>query len=221
MSNRFGLRAFLLTLLQNAFAWFVQNKVSKGHLEVERKFSISAEEAEKLPLRLRELEFRPAGSVTMTDTFIPPRQKGEMLRVRDELTADSVRSVFTLKAWVKTADGGKERQESECEVSPLVRTLTIMLGRFASGRELLSFSKERALFEGNLHGRDVVASIDRVSGLGEFSGYFMEVECIVPLGQDPSAARADIFSFVEKLFGNPREDVKRSYMEMLELSKKR
>src|SRR5579883_3520087 len=118
MSNKFGLRALMLTLLQNAFAWFVKNKVSKGHLEVERKFSISAMEAESLPLRLREFQFRPAGSITMTDTFLPPRQKGEMLRVRDEVTADSARSVFTLKAWVKTSDGGKERQESECEVSP-------------------------------------------------------------------------------------------------------
>lgn len=219
MSNRFGFKALLLTLLQKTFVWFVQSKVSKGHLEVERKFSISAQEAESLPLRLRELEFRPAGSITMTDTFLPPRQKGEMMRVRDEVTAASARSVFTLKAWVKTADGGKERQESECEVSPLVRTLTIMLGRFASNRDLLSFSKDRALFEGNLHGRDVVACIDRVNGLGQFSGYFMEVECIVPLGQDPSAARADIFSFVEKLLGAPREDVKRSYLEMLELSR--
>lgn len=219
MSKRSGFRALLLLCLQNAFAWFVQKTANKGHLEVERKFSISAQEAESLPLRLREFEFRPSGSVTMSDTFLPPKAKGEMMRVRDEMTAGSARSVFTLKSWVATKGGGKERQESECEVSPLVRTLAIVIARFAGGRELLTFSKERALFEGTLGTREVVVSIDRVSGLGQYSGHFLEVECIVPLGEDPTEARSEIFNFVETLFGSPREDVKRSYLEMLELSR--
>jgi len=209
----------MLVLLQNAFAWFVERKAHKGHLEVERKFSISMQEAESLPMRLREYEFRPAGSVVMTDTFLPPRQKGEMLRVRDEMIAGSVRSVFTMKSWVYGRDGNKERQESEAEVSSLVRTLAVIFGRFACGRDLLNFSKERALFDAKLNGKDVVVCLDRVNGLGKFSGHFMEVECIIPLGQDPTEARAEIFKFVETLFGSPREDIKRSYLEMLELSR--
>jgi predicted adenylyl cyclase CyaB len=219
MSKRFGLKSLLLLFLQNTFAWFVHRTARQGHLEVERKFSISPEEGESLPLRLRELEFKPVGSVVMTDTFIPPRQKGEMLRVRDELIANTVRSVFTLKTWVHGKDGNKERQESEAEVSSLVRTLVVIVARYFCDRELLNFSKERALFEGKINGREVVACIDRVSGLGKFSGYFLEVECIVPLGQDPSEARTEIFKFVETLFGSPREDIKRSYLEMLELSR--
>lgn len=219
MSKRFGFRALLLAFLQNAFAWFVQRKAQKGHLEVERKFSISKQEAESLPLRLRELDFSPTGTVTMTDTFLPPRQRGEMMRVRDEMTAGTAHSVFTLKSWVNVAGGGKERQESECLVSPLLRTLAIIIGRFASAGELLSFSKERALFGGRLNGREFITAIDRVTGLGQYSGYFLEVECIVGLDEDPAQVRADIYGLVELALGSPREDVKRSYLEMLELSR--
>lgn len=220
MSKSSGFRALLLIFLQNAFAWFVTKKAQKGHLEVERKFSLSAAEAEQLPLRLRELEFKPLASVTMSDTFLPPKHKGEMMRVRDEMEASSpTRSLFTLKSWVRTADGGRERQESECEVSPLLRTLAILLARFASRKELLNFSKERAVFEGILGGRTLNVSIDRVSGLGKYSGHFLEIESIVPHSEDPAQAKDEIYKFVETLFGAPREDIKRSYLEMLELSR--
>lgn len=209
----------LLWLLQNAFVWFVQQKVLKAHMEVERKFSISAEEAQMLPGRLQERSFKSAGTVIMTDTFLPPRRKGEMLRIRDEVTSDSARSVFTLKGWVHTADGGKERRESEAEVSSFTRTLAIVLGRFAGGKQLLSFSKERAHFEGKLDNRDFVACVDRVSGIGKYSGYYLEIESIVQMGEDPEQTRKEIFNFVENLFGTPRDNVKHSYMEMLELSR--
>jgi adenylate cyclase class IV len=143
-----------------------------------------------------------------------------MMRVRDEVTAGSAcRSVFTLKSWVHTADGGKERLESESVVSPLVRTMAIIIGRYATGRELLSFSKERTKYEGRLADREIEVALDRVSGLGKFSGYFLEVECVVPINEDPAGVRTEIFKFVETLFGKPREDVKNSYLEMLQLSK--
>lgn len=212
------MKSFLLRILQTVFAWFVSGAAAKGHLEVERKFSISKQEAESLPLRLRELDFKPAGSLRMTDTFIPSRQKGEMMRVRDELIGSSARSLLTLKSWVQV-NGGKERHECECKVSSLARTLLIVLARFASGKELLGFSKERALFEGVLNGRQYLVCLDRVSGLGEYSGHFLEVESTLPLGEDSSAVKSEIFKLAETLFGTPREDVKRSYLEMLEASR--
>jgi adenylate cyclase class IV len=212
-----GFRALLLRLLQNTFAWYVDGKVNRGHLEVERKFSISAEERESLPLRLRELDFKPAGSVIMTDTFLPRRARGEMLRIRDEMTGGTARSVFTFKTWVSTRDGGKERQEREAQVSPLIRTLTIMLARFICAGELLSFSKERLHFEGRLADRKAVVCLDRVSGLGKFSGFYLEVELIVPLGEDVDRTRLEIFTFVQTLLGAGRVDLKQSYLDMLEL----
>jgi predicted adenylyl cyclase CyaB len=217
--KKYGYKALLLVILQSAFASFVSRKVNKAHLEVERKFSITDRESESLPLQLRELGFKPAGSVVMTDTFLPARDQGEMMRIRDEVAGSRVRSVFTLKSWLHTADGGKERQESEAEVSQLLRTVAIILARYVCGKEVLSFSKERTHFEGHLNGSEFVACLDRVSGLGRFSGNFLEVETIVPLGADPGQARTEIFKLVEKLFGTPREDLKMSYLEMLKLSR--
>ena len=219
MNKGRGLRAIVLTVLRMVLCWFVQRSTQKGHLEVERKFKLALPELEQLPIRLRELGLKPSGSVTMTDTFIPPKRKGEMVRIRDEMTSGSARSIVTLKSWAYLPDGSKERLESEAIISPLVRTLAIIAGRYATARELLSFSKERALYEGSVGPRHMVVSIDRVSGLGQYSGHFMEVETIVPLGDDPSPARADIYNLAEKIFGTPREDVKNSYMEMLELSR--
>jgi adenylate cyclase class IV len=216
-----GLRALMLALLRTVLGWIVRRSAAKGHLEVERKFSLALSEVENLPIRLRELGLKPAGSVTMTDTFIPARKKGEMVRIRDEMTSGTARSLVTLKSWVYLPDGNKERLESEAVISPLFRTLAIVMARYASAKELLSFSKERALFEGTVGARHMVASLDRVSGLGQFSGHFLEVETIVPMGEDPTDARKEIFKFVETLFGKPREDVQRSYMEMLEISRQR
>lgn len=213
------MRKLLLHLIQTFFAWFVNRAAQKGHLEVERKFSISRQESESLPLRLRELDFEPCGSIRMTDTFLPARERGEMMRVRDELMGSSARSFFTLKSWVQVS-GGKERRECECEVSSFMRTIAIVLARFAAGaRELLGFSKERAIFEGVISDRKYLVCIDRVSGLGKYSGHFLEIESVVPLGEDPAAVRAEIYKLVEALLGAPREDVKRSYLEMLELSR--
>ncbi len=211
--------SIVLKALQTAFAWFVQSKAKKGHLEVERKFPISAQESESLPMKLRELGLKPDGSVHMTDTFIPSREAGEMMRVRDERGSAGVKCVFTLKSWVETASGGRERKESETEVGPLLRTIVVMLARSASPSELLSFSKERALFSGRHNEKDVVVSVDRVSGLGEFSGNFFEIECIVPLGEESSSAQSCIYDLVEKIFGCAKQDEKRSYLDMLKISK--
>ena len=212
-------KAFFLALLQNFFAWFVERKAIKGHLEVERKFSIAATEYESLPSRLTSFDFQAAGCVVMADTFLPARRQGEMLRIRVEETGGAVSSVFTLKSWVDTKGGGRERQEYEAGVSPLVRTLVVMLGRFACGGELLHFSKKRSLFDGKLDGYNVVVCLDQVGGLGRYSGHYMEIECIVPLGENPEQVRKQIFVFVEKLLGAAREDIKMSYREMLDSSR--
>lgn len=215
-----GLRTIGLDLLRQAFGAIVENKARKGHLEVERKFQISQEERNNLTIRLRELGFEPAGTAAMTDYFLPVKTKGEMMRIREESLSGSRHILFTHKSWHKTADGGKERLEAETEVSPLTKVFFLICGRLLHGQSLLSFSKERTLFQGNLNGKSVVISLDNVEGLAEYSGFYLEAEIIVPLAEDPSHARQQIFDFAEKLFGKPRENVKTSYFEMLELSLK-
>jgi predicted adenylyl cyclase CyaB len=217
MGVGFGLlHGLLVTLLQNAFGALVYRAANPAHFEVERKFHLKQHEVSTVTDRLREQGFSPAGVVIMTDTFIPPPAKGEMLRVRDERVMGQWKTVFTRKSWVTTSDGGKERRECERSVSPFLRAVVLLVARLICG-DLASFTKERKLFEGNAGEFNVVISVDQVSGLGQYSGNYLEVEVIVPLDEDTSKARDTIFAVAARLFGSERDDVRQSYQEMLRL----
>lgn len=204
-----------LRALRAAFANFVSNASDKGHFEVERKFALTQHEAVTIPARLQELGFTYSGTASMTDTFLPAAVAGEMMRVRQEKLGDEPRrTVLTFKKWVQTATG-KERQETERQVGNTVGAVWKLIGRMVAGGPLLSFSKQRKLFDGKFGESDVVISVDRVEGLGEFSGFYMEVEVIVPLDGDVVAYRDRIFSLVRDILGEQRDDVRRSYMDML------
>lgn len=210
------LRALLVSVLQNIFGALVYRAADPAHFEVERKFQLSQEEVPGLIDRLREQGFSPAGVVIMTDTFLPPPAKGEMLRVRDEKTLGVWRTVFTRKSWQNTPDGGRERHECEREATPLLRAVVLLAARMICG-DLPSFTKERRLYEGKVHNHDVVISVDQVSGLGKYSGHYLEVEVLVPIGGETSAARDTVYSVASRLFGQDRDDVRTSYQEMLSL----
>lgn len=210
------LRAVLLSFLRTLFGAIVYRGSEPAHFEVERKFQLAEGEANEVIERLREQGFSPAGVVVMTDTFIPPPAKGEMLRVRDETIGTSTRTVFTRKSWVNTPEGGKERRETERPVTPFLRTAMLLAARMICG-DLASFVKERRLYTGVSNGMDVVVSVDDVNGLGKYSGDYLEVEVIVPLGQDTAAARDVIFGVATRLFEGQRSEVGRSYQEMLSL----
>ncbi len=210
------LRTLLITLLQSVFGALVYRTAEPAHFEVERKFQLQQQEVAAIVDRLREQGFSPAGVVMMTDTFLPPPGKGEMLRVRDEKTLGVWRTLFTRKSWVNTPDGGRERRECEREVTPLLRAVVLLFARMICG-DLPSFTKERRLYEGTVGEHEVVISVDQVSGLGRYSGNYLEVEVIVPLGNDTASARDKIYSVAARIFGSDRDDVRQSYQEMLSL----
>src|SRR4030095_7504849 len=91
-------------------------------------------------------------------------------------------------------------------------------GRKVNGADLLFFGKRRRHFVGRLDNLDAVVSIDSVEGLGQYSGLYLEVEVLVPLGEDVNPARQVIVSLAADLLGEEREQVKQSYMDMLKLS---
>lgn len=205
--------------LRLAFSQFVRTDSDKGHLEVERKFQLTAEEAAALPARLAELEFIFTGTARMVDTFLPAAVNGEMLRVRRERIGDDPRKVIlTYKQWVDTSTG-RERKETEREVQGTVAAFWLVLGRLIAGERLSGFSKTRQLYSGSLGQAETVVCIDDVEGLGKFSGWYLEAEVIVPLNEDPSPYRAKIFELVAKVLRDDREDVKQSYMDMLSASR--
>ena len=209
-----GLRKLLLGCLRAAFDRFVKTTTSTDHLEIERKFAISEEETRRIPSLLTARAFSAAGRVFMTDFFLPTVD-GEMMRVRQERPEWSLpRVLFTRKQWVITAGGERERRECERQVRSAVAAIWLAVGRLIKGQPLLSFSKQRDLFTGTLADGEAVVSIDQVSGLGKYSGHYLEVEVLVPVAGDPTAARNAIADLVAKLLANP-EMVKRSYLDML------
>ncbi len=195
------------------------SKEVQSHLEVERKFRLSQDEFARLPERLEGLSFTSAGLVEMTDTFLPTQNAGDMMRIRRESQDDQpARTVLTVKSWIVTEDGGKERKETEREIGDSLAGLLLASGRWLKGSELLGFSKRRRLFEGRLAGLEAVVSLDSVDNLGTFSGVYLEVEILVPVGADVGPARNQIADFVSMLLGEAREPVSLSYMEMLKRS---
>ena len=204
-----------LRILRAAFSRYVRTSFDKGHLEVERKFALSAQEAVMVPERLLTLGFTYAGTALMTDTFLPGSAEGEMMRVRrEQIDEQPPKAILTFKKWVATASG-KERQETERQVPSTIASIWVLIGRLLNGTALLTFGKQRQLYDGKLGGSDAVVSIDDVAGLGSFSGFYLEVEVLVPLNGDSEKFKELIFDLVKQIFGESRQDVKKSYRDML------
>lgn len=209
---------FVHRVFHSLVARLARHSSPDGHLEVERKFRITDEEAASLPAQIAKLGFAPGDAVTMTDTFLPVEREGDMARIRDEKQGSCLRSMLTLKSWVVTPDGGKERSERECGLRPGIRSLLLYSGRLVNGGRLMSFSKHRQHFNGLCDGRQAVVAIDSVGGLGRHSGFYLEVEVLVPAGEDVQAARLRISEIASNVLGGEREQVRLSYQDMLRQS---
>lgn len=194
---------------------------SSSHFEVEDKYPLRQNEFDSLPELLRRIGFRLASRVTMTDTFLPAEAKGEMIRIRDEVSLDDGRSVtiLTLKRWVEVTGGERVRKETESEgLDSTVRSCILALGRRLSDGDLPSFSKERTTYSAKRDGYNVNVALDIVEGLGEYSGPYLEIEIIVNAEEEVARARTFIEGFVVELLGEMRER-SISYQEMLRLSR--
>lgn len=208
----------LPNLLRRAFGPKCRD-CKKTHLEVERKFQISKEEFRALPARLLALGFQATGQVFMTDTFLPVSKEGDMMRLRVETMNDITKQILTRKKWVEIR-GEREREEEEKVTSELAAGCLLELGERLAGSPLPSFSKDRDLYsrlaEDEHH--KIVVSLDTAEGLGDYSGHYMEVELLVPVDGDVTAARLQITSLASSLLGEERAFVQMSYQDMLKRS---
>jgi len=188
----------------------------KAHLEVERKFRLFDGELDTLESRLPGCGFDLIGEVTMTDTFLPTVKDEDMIRIRVESEGEERRRYLTLKDWVMI-DGERERREEEGVIGLMPGVVLRLVGRLVAGTSPLSFSKVRRSYSSTQPGSDVqvVVSVDRVTGLGVYSGAYLEVEIIVPVGGDVKSARERIRTEVFDLLGEHRDFVPRSYHDML------
>jgi predicted adenylyl cyclase CyaB len=204
-------------------AWFFHKLAhtdsAVNPLEVERKFSISGDEEERIISALTSLSFVLTHKENMTDIFLPSPREGEMMRVRQivpDTKARAHKRIFiTSKKWVRTNNGSKERQEAESEISPWLGALLVVAGRFINNAPLLNYTKERLIYSGTYHGFACVASIDNTSGLGKYSGHYLEVEILVPANIDTSEAQKTVFALSQTLLNGERPYIEMSYKDML------
>lgn len=209
-------RHYALLVLGKLFGGCARRgQAEKGHFEVELKFKINESEAEHLRDLLPANGFSYTTTVSMSDTFLPSLVDGEIMRIRQERD-DSGQSttLFTVKQWVKTRIG-KTRKEAESAVPSALALIFLVIGRVLNGKSLLGFAKKRQLFEGTVNTDKLVISIDEVFGLGEFSGWYLEAEILVPLDKDPADYEQPILEQVQSLLGQGKMPVKRSYRDML------
>jgi len=193
-----------------------ESESKKAHLEVERKFALSDLEARNLPVQLSHLGFQHTDLVFMTDTFLPVTVEGDMMRIRDETINEITDCILTRKSWVEI-DGERERKESEEGVDQMTRGCLLELGERLNGGPLLSFTKERDFYTclSDPQFKNVVVTIDSVKGLGQYSGFYMEIELLVPVGGDVQSARQRINQIATTVLGKERDCVQLSYQDML------
>jgi predicted adenylyl cyclase CyaB len=209
---------------QNVIFRFVIRSIAQsgeddGHLEIERKFSLAGMNREAVVKRIEEAQFTYWCCSDMIDWFLPTKETGELMRIRREKISDEVVHTLTVKQWVATADGGKERKETERTISSLVAVMLLSTSKFLNGAQLSSLKKVRDVYRGSINGRNAVVSLDDTSDLGKFSGTYLEVEVIAGEHEDPKPIEAGIKELVSRIAGEA-EPVTQSYRELMELSKK-
>jgi adenylate cyclase class IV len=191
-----------------------------NQFEIERKYRLTLEEFNALQTMLEERGFKRAYKFALTDTFLPARNKGELIRVRDQKGSDGSSSVLTLKSWVQIA-GQREREEREVDpLDRLSRSVLLIFGRRAADATLLSYTKEREEFQAERDGLSVTAALDYTDQLGEFSGYYLEFEVIAHDNNHVERARATISKLVAEFLGDAERPQAPSYKDMLERSKR-
>ena len=166
---------------------------------------------------IKDEGFYFSGSVQSTDWFIPSPVQGELLRLRNEFTDGVGAHILTVKQWVGTTDNGREREERERTIRPITFFVLLYIAKILTGFRLPSFAKKRDLYEGQLDGKKAVVSIDDATGLGSFSGPYLEIEVLAPKHSPSKSVQLAIIQLASSIAPKATE-VHRSYQEMLEAS---
>ncbi len=218
----FFFTVFLLVPLRKVLFRYVVRLIAMGsnhveHLEVERKFFLGSRDLEQVKQTLAAENFYLSSQSEIVDWFLPTSQKREMLRIRREKEQQSVTHILTMKRWVDTVSGGKEREEIEKDISSYTALALILIGRFVEGSTLLSLSKRRSTYLGLVADRDASVSLDEAKDLGKYSGNYLEIEVLTPAGEDTGEIGTRIIELAARITGDA-PIVKESYRRLYEMS---
>jgi len=216
--------ALLLVPLRNVAFRYLVRLIAKGrkgaaHLEVERKYFLGDCDLEEVRARIADENFTFWAKSEMTDWFLPTHIERELMRIRREKYGSTVSNTLTVKRWVNTASGTREREESERAVGPILTFALLITARFLQGSKLLSLRKGRSVYRGTLHGRNAVISVDDARDLGRFSGPYLEVEVLADPAENTQEIEQSILEVGSRVTAGARL-VNESYRELLDLSKR-
>jgi predicted adenylyl cyclase CyaB len=216
--------ALLLVPLRNVAFRYIVRLIVKGRkgsarLEVERKYFLGDCNLDNVRKRIEAENFAFWGQSEMTDWFLPTHIERELMRIRREKIGSTVANTLTVKRWVNTASGTREREESERTLGPILTVILLIIARFLQGSNLLSLRKDRSVYRGSLLGRNAIISLDDARDLGRYSGPYLEVEVMADPTEDTKEIEQSILEIGSRVTAGARL-VKESYRELLDLSQR-
>jgi adenylate cyclase class IV len=160
------------------------------HFETEKGFRISKGEYKQLRSLLPTLGFAFVKKSLITD-FVVPTNGETTRRIRIEnikQSSDGATGVFCLRCQkrhpIKGASGKHVREETEESVVPEAALSYILESVNELGAPIPYYSKKRWNFHGRFSDCDTTISLDHATGIGTYSGYYIEIEVVLPLSSE-------------------------------------
>jgi adenylate cyclase class IV len=164
----------------------------KTHVhEIEVKYSIHGTKVNDIFDTLMDLGFRHKATYDLVDMWLPPKEKGESLRVREQIDGTSRKYLLSSKKSNEKDGEIKNKCEAESQIDDFIREVVIGLA-LRIRDSLPVVRKTRYHWQGRIGARDYTVAIDEVLDLGRFSGFYLEVETLVPADKADPAAKDDV-----------------------------
>ncbi len=192
-----------------------------AHLETEKGFRITKSEYNLLTRLLPLIGFSFINKSRLTD-FLVPTTGETTKRMRIERILKSASGELGLHCIrcskshpIAGAAGKNVRREVEKHVTPMVALSFILRAIERHGAPIPYYTKKRSHFQGVYEGYPITIALDKAVGLGRFSGYYMEIETILPMGSEDVSQALSVIDALAKSLLNEKRAAKISYRKML------
>lgn len=200
-----------------------KNCIEGAHLETEKGYRISSVEHGKLKSGLPARGFAFLKKSRITD-FVAPSQDQVTRRMRIEnimQASDGITGIRCIRCYknhpIKGRSGRNVRMEDEKCVKPATALAFVLNVIDELDAPVPYYSKMRWLYRGVYEGLEMTISLDHATGIGAFSGCYIEIETLMPLSSSKAEVR-NVLRIIEKLavelLGGKRKE-KISYRKML------
>jgi hypothetical protein len=199
----------------------VQLQEQVAHLETEKGFRITKSEYNLITRLLPLIGFSFTNKSRLTDFLVPTAgETTKRMRIERTLTSASgeleLHCIKCEKSHPISGPAGKNvRREVEKHVTPVAALSFILSAIEKHGAPIPYYSKKRSHFEGVYEGYPITIALDQAVGLGRFSGYYMELETILPMGSEDVSHALSVIDALAKSLLHEKRAAKISYRKML------